>query len=492
MHKGAKDHSPGDGIATAEGRHAESAACNAFARGSVVLRSPGAADLLAVRAWDHAGCTGRAGFSAARADLSGGTLASASQPRRPGRVRALPCRLARFADFSLPRLPSGNRRPAEAETRHASGIYMAEPKASCVRCHSEHNGANFSLLHWDPSPAKFDHAKTGFALDGKHAGLTCNKCHNAANVGQLDRTALQVKDPNRTYLGLSRNCVTCHEDKHKGQLGANCLQCHNNQDWKEARSFDHSKTKFALTGLHRQVTCQKCHAASRRRCAEVCRAQVRSLCGVPQRSASRRIQARLRILPQHFHLEAKLVRRPVRPLQDEVPACWASTSMCVATPAIAVEISRPRSRTMPAPTATSPIRMVGNSWRAQTEAAANPATRWTASSRRNIPWPTTRATAFPLRAKHAEVACAKCHVPAGRATVFKIKASGCVDCHQDVHRNQFAARSLLQPLRAVPQRNHVPLCGIRLGASSADPLRAYRQSRRSRLHRLPQAAESGR
>ena len=84
-------------------------------------------------------------------------------------------------------------------------IYMAEPKASCVRCHSEHNGANFSLLHWDPSPAKFDHAKTGFALDGKHAGLTCAKCHNRTNIGQLERTALQGKDPNRTYLGLSRN-----------------------------------------------------------------------------------------------------------------------------------------------------------------------------------------------------------------------------------------------------------------------------------------------
>ena len=40
--------------------------------------------------------------------------------------------------------------------------FMAEPKASCVRCHSEHNGINFSLLHWDSSPAKFNHAATGF------------------------------------------------------------------------------------------------------------------------------------------------------------------------------------------------------------------------------------------------------------------------------------------------------------------------------------------
>ena len=54
------------------------------------------------------------------------------------------------------------------------------------------------------------------------AGLTCNKCHNATNVQQSQRASLQVKDPTRTYLGLSPSCASCHEDKHKGQLGTNC------------------------------------------------------------------------------------------------------------------------------------------------------------------------------------------------------------------------------------------------------------------------------
>jgi hypothetical protein len=39
---------------------------------------------------------------------------------------------------------------------------------------------------------------------------------------------------NKTFLDLSQNCVTCHEDAHRGQLGQNCRQCHNFVDWKSA------------------------------------------------------------------------------------------------------------------------------------------------------------------------------------------------------------------------------------------------------------------
>lgn len=49
-----------------------------------------------------------------------------------------------------------------------------------------------------------------------------------------------------------------------------------------------------------------------------------------------------------------------------------------------------------------------------------------------------KSSKFPLQEKHADVACTKCHIPAGKATVFKIKASDlCVTCPQDIHRNQF-------------------------------------------------------
>src|ERR1700741_3353583 len=47
----------------------------------------------------------------------------------------------------------------------------------CVRCHLEHNGEDFNLIHWEPSQKNFDHQQTGYKLEGKHAEVACEKCH---------------------------------------------------------------------------------------------------------------------------------------------------------------------------------------------------------------------------------------------------------------------------------------------------------------------------
>jgi hypothetical protein len=46
---------------------------------------------------------------------------------------------------------------------------------------------------------------------------------------------------------------------------------------------------------------------------------------------------------------------------------------------------------------------------------------------------------YPLRGKHAKVECSKCHIPAGKDTVYKVKFELCTDCHKDAHNDQFAA-----------------------------------------------------
>ncbi len=58
---------------------------------------------------------------------------------------------------------------------HGSYHIPVGSSQECVRCHSDHNGPNFPLIKWDPK--KFDHKETGYLLEGKHAGLECNKCH---------------------------------------------------------------------------------------------------------------------------------------------------------------------------------------------------------------------------------------------------------------------------------------------------------------------------
>lgn len=324
-----------------------------------------------------------------------------------------------------------------AQKRGLHPAFMAEPKALCVRCHSEHNGRTFSLLHWDPSPAKFDHDKAGFVLDGKHVGLACAKCHNPANINSHERATIQIKNANHTYLGLSHNCASCHEDKHRGQLGSNCLQCHKTQDWKDARSFDHSKTRFVLTGLHRQTPCQKCHtpdaagapkyvALKFDRCAachnDPHRGEFKQGCESCHNTATWKRSA---FATEFDHSKTKY---PLlgKHLDVRCESCHRNGDFKSAIAhGTCADCHNPDPHN-----GQFLSRSDGGRCESCHSADGFKPAKFSIADH--------KTTAFPLLAKHAEVACAKCHIPAGRATTFKIKASRCADCHQDVHRNQFA------------------------------------------------------
>ena len=127
----------------------------------------------------------------------------------------------------------------------------------CFKCHSEHNGREFRIINFDPKG--FDHNKTGYSLTGKHAEIDCNKCHQPKFVSNLNLK--RIKD---TYLGLTENCYTCHEDYHQITLGNNCGSCHNTISFKPAAKFDHSSVAFRLTGAHEKVECIKCHLKEKR------------------------------------------------------------------------------------------------------------------------------------------------------------------------------------------------------------------------------------
>src|SRR5271167_4902905 len=79
---------------------------------------------------------------------------------------------------------------------HATYHLTPGSSKECVSCHSEHNGENFPIVKWDPKA--FDHKQTGYILEGKHAGLACEKCHSAGKVSASERVTIQVKDLNRT------------------------------------------------------------------------------------------------------------------------------------------------------------------------------------------------------------------------------------------------------------------------------------------------------
>jgi len=119
----------------------------------------------------------------------------------------------------------------------------------CVSCHSE---SSFKVLN-----KRFNHAKTGFILEGKHKGLDCKKCHQKTN--ELTRLFGEYQD-------IPQNdCVSCHEDIHLGKFGEDCLECHTVQSFRykiDMESFDHRLTSFPLEGAHVTVDCKSCHEES--------------------------------------------------------------------------------------------------------------------------------------------------------------------------------------------------------------------------------------
>lgn len=138
---------------------------------------------------------------------------------------------------------------------------LTPEQLSCQKCHHEHQGRDFHLVDWGKSGRQsFDHKKTGFALEGKHAKTGCIDCHNDRMISDAAIRALRAKEPQRTtFLGAATACAACHFDEHRGQLGTACKDCHNEAGFKPAPRFSHAKTDFPLEGKHAKVPCLKCH-----------------------------------------------------------------------------------------------------------------------------------------------------------------------------------------------------------------------------------------
>jgi hypothetical protein len=61
------------------------------------------------------------------------------------------------------------------------------------------------------------------------------------------------------------SCAGCHRDPHQGAFRQACESCHTSIRWQPGGQirFDHSATRFPLTGKHSAVACSKCHHGAR-------------------------------------------------------------------------------------------------------------------------------------------------------------------------------------------------------------------------------------
>ena len=221
----------------------------------------------------------------------------------------------------------GKHRTTGCADCHSGHLYRVKVSQECNSCHKKDDKHKESLgkecgnchteRNWKESP-KFDHEATTFPLLGKHAKTECKECHKSAmfkeapkecmgchkkddkHVGNLgekcgechaerdwkstdgrfnhDRTKFKLRNGHadskikcnachkdlRSYRNTAMDCISCHkkDDKHQDQLGSKCEQCHGDKSWKTTQ-FDHSRSRFALTGRHITTPCKDCHETLR-------------------------------------------------------------------------------------------------------------------------------------------------------------------------------------------------------------------------------------
>jgi hypothetical protein len=167
--------------------------------------------------------------------------------------------------------PEFRKSPAAALSPRTTGAGWMGLETTCISCHARDDvhknalGKACEKCHdaadWK-KPTRFDHAKSSYPLTGKHEKVECDKCHKAAKLNLKP-------DADGRIIGKYKplpfeECSTCHADPHKGRLSAKCSGCHNTRDFKDVnrKEFDHSKTRYPLTGKHLVAQCESCHGVN--------------------------------------------------------------------------------------------------------------------------------------------------------------------------------------------------------------------------------------
>ena len=140
------------------------------------------------------------------------------------------------------------------------GLMADDIGSACSTCHIEHHGDDFQLVNRLAfaqagvlDPQEFDHQLVGFTLAGVHTELGCAECHEHADVAVLPEGA-------KRYLGLSRDCASCHADPHGGRMQLGCAACHTQTTFTSRVVPEHERW-LSLDGVHSDVGCRGCHEA---------------------------------------------------------------------------------------------------------------------------------------------------------------------------------------------------------------------------------------
>jgi len=149
------------------------------------------------------------------------------------------------------------------KSQKTTGSYL-DLGTACLSCHADYHQQTLSneCLNCHNSNAfkpviGFDHNKSKFPLKGKHQKVDCAKCHK---VTEQNGSKFQK------FKGIVfSSCKDCHQDVHENKFGNDCKKCHSEDSFKTiaaANAFNHNSTDYPLEGKHISVECKSCHKQS--------------------------------------------------------------------------------------------------------------------------------------------------------------------------------------------------------------------------------------
>ncbi len=369
-------------------------------------------------------------LSKAHADLSGPSHCTDCHDRgvRPPQFKCLNC----HRDI--------RERLALKKGLHPALVGADKTGRTCAKCHTDHNGTGFNLIHWDTPEHQFDHKRAGYRLEGKHAQVACRKCHQPANIPVAAREDISTKDLTRTYLGLTENCSGCHGDVHQGQLSSKCERCHDPGDWKNPARFDHKQARFQLDKTHLKVACDKCHMATGGAQSTI------KYKGIPFEDCS----------PCHRDPHANSFKTACRSCHNS-DAGWKSANASAIFKhsqtrfplqgkhaGVACDACHPRGNfAQPLVFARCQDCHKKDPHGGQFTSRAKGGDCDECHTVQDFKQTTFGVaqhseTRFPLKEHHLEIKCSECHIPNAAVVLYRIKDFSCIACHRDIHESQFA------------------------------------------------------
>jgi len=350
--------------------------------------------------------------------------------------------------------------------------HRGQTSKDCQTCHNE--------KAWKPA-AGFNHQKTKYPLLGKHRGVPCEKCHPASKDESTspDVFPKPVSMAFMKYAPIAhKECISCHEDPHKGSFGERCQSCHVVEGWliihnALKQTEFHDKTRYPLRGEHISVPCAACHgpfpgiaAQFKNMKFDTCvDCHVDAHVGQIQKAVAPLTSAGPKCETCHVvdgfkptvfdQTEHEKTRYPLEGAHQVVPCngCHVPDPRLEAKVPAAVRLFlRKRNRqdvfsaaalSLPKVNgANAPCEQchadvhAGQFKREQTCASCHTLTAW-----KQLTFDHGRDTNYPLTGKHQTSSCAGCHPVATLKGIKTAKYVGveraCDACHADVHVGQF-------------------------------------------------------